>query len=240
MKRKFLFAVYETPQGKLLQVLEKNHLKCSMTVSYKQTILQIGSLGWESDFVDCSLYKKYSILDSKGEGCADALKICAKSYNLPIQSETVDLVIVPHLLEFDPHRFHTMREIERVLKPEGEVVILNLNPLSIWVRWHLIWNKKMTDRLLGHFITRTRISDWLKLLNFEIKTTSEFTLDTTLTTTDGFKRGRRIFFSMAYAVRAVKRQYTLIPITPIKARPSRLVAASSGLESSTHRKTKHD
>ncbi len=240
MKRKFLYSVYETPQGKLLQQLERNYLKRSMTVSYKQTIVQIGGLGWESEFVDCSFYRKYSILDAKGAGCEEAIKIRAKSYHLPIQSATVDLVILPHLLEFDANRFHTMREIERVLKPEGDVIILNFNPLSIWVRWHLIWNKKMTDKLLGHFITRTRISDWLNLLNFEIKTTSEFTLDSILTTPERFKMGKRIFFSMAYAVRAVKRQYTLIPITPAEPKPSRLVVASSGLETSTHRKNQND
>lgn len=239
MKRKFLFSVYETPQGKLLQILEKNYLRRSMTVSYKQTILQIGSLGWENDFVDCSFYKKFCIVDAKGEGSVEALKICAKSYQLPIQSESVDLVILPHLLEFDPNRFLTMREIERILKPEGDVVIINFNPINIWVKWHLIWNIKMTDSLHGHFITRRRILDWLELLNFEIKTTSEFTLDSILTTPEKFKLGKRMFFSMAYAVRAVKRQYTLIPITPLKARPPRLIPASSGLETSSRRIKKH-
>ena len=90
----------------------------------------------------------------------------------------------------------------------------------------------------GHFINRSRMADWLKMLNFEIKSTSEFTLDSILTTPEKFKLGKRTYFSMAYAVRAIKRRYTLIPLTPIKAKPSRLVTISSGLESSTHRKTK--
>jgi len=240
MKRKFLFSFYETPQGKLLQLLEENYLRRSITVSCKQTILQIGALNWESVFIDCSLYQKYSILDAKSEGCAEAVKICGKSYLLPIQSETVDLVILPHLLEFDEHRFQTMREIERILKPEGEVIIINFNPLNVWVRLQFLWNKKMSNTWQGHFIKRTRVADWLKLLNFEIKTTSEFTLDSILTTPEKFKLGKRTYFSMAYAVRAVKRRYTLIPLTPVKATPSRLVTVSSGLETSTHRTKKHD
>ncbi|MFW5443510.1 MAG: class I SAM-dependent methyltransferase [Methylococcaceae bacterium] len=240
MKRKFLFSFYETPQGKLLQSVETNFLKRSITVSCKQTILQIGGLGWEGDFIDCSFYQRYSIVDGKAQGCAKALKIQAHSFKLPIQSETVDLVLMPHLIEFDANRFQTMREIERVLKPEGDVVIINFNPLNTWVRLHSVWNKKMSDSWHSYFIPRSRVADWLKLLNFEVKSTSEFTLDSVYTTAEGFKWGKRTFLSMAYAVRAVKRRYTLIPLTPVKAKPSGFVTAVSGLKTLIHRIIKHD
>ena len=240
MKRKFLFSFYETPQGKLLQMLEKKYLKRSITVGCKQTILQVGALNWENVFIDCSLFTKFTILDTHSEGSSEAVKICGKAYRLPIQSETVDLVILPHLLEFDANRFQTMREIERVLKPEGELIILNLNPLNIWVRLLFVWNKKMSYSWKGSFLSRTRVADWLKLLNFEIKTTSEFTMDSILSTPGYFKFGKRTFLSMAYAVRAVKRQYTLIPLSTVKTKTRRYAVVSSGLKLSTHRKNTND
>ncbi len=240
MKRKFLFSFFETPQGKLLLVQEKKYLIHSISVGCKQTILQLGGLGWEKDFIDCTLYKNYSILDAKGKGCEEGQKICANSFRLPIQSESVDLVLVPHLIEFDVNRFQTMREIERVLKPGGDVIILCFNPCNIWVRMQSLWNKKMSDSWRSYFVSRTRIADWLKLLNFEIKITSEFSIDSTINTPEKFSVGRMSFFSMAYAVKAVKRQYTLIPLTPIKAKPSRLVSATVGLKSTTHRKNEND
>ncbi len=240
MKRKFLFSFYETPQGKLLQLQEEKYLKRSITVGCKQTILQIGALAWENNYIDCSLYQKYYILDASSEGALDAAKIGGKSYLLPIQSESIDLVILPHLLEFDAHRFQTMREIERVLKPGGEVLIINFNSFSIWVQLQFLWNKKMSKSWRGHFINRSRVADWLKLLNFEILTTSEFSIDSILTTPDQFKFGARTYYSLAYAVRAVKRQYTLIPLTPIKTKPSGLVTVTSGAKSSTHRTKKDD
>jgi SAM-dependent methyltransferase len=240
MKRKFLFSFYETPQGKLLQVLEKKYLKRAITVSCKQTILQIGGVGWENEFIDCSLYQRYYVLDGKGRGADNAQKISAHSFKLPIQSETVDLVLLPHLIEFDINRFQTMREIERVLKPEGEVVIVNFNPLNIWVRMQFLWNKKMSNTWEGFFISRGRIADWLKLLNFEIKTTSEFTIDSIVSTPDRFNLGKRTFFSMAYAVRAVKRQYTLIPLTPVKVKQPILVSVATGIEASTQKTNEHD
>ena len=216
MKRKFLFAWYQTPRGKLLKELETDYLKKAITVSCQQHILQIGGLGWESEFIDCSLYKNYTILDAKGLGCEMARKIRAKAYSLPIQTDSMDMVIVPHLLEFDTHRFQTMREIERILKPEGILVILNFNPLSFWVRYKFLWDKKLADSWGGHFIFRSRMFDWLKLLNFEVTVSSIFNLDTVLS-----KQGKSIndgfsFFYTAYAVKAIKRRYNIIPLTPIK------------------------
>ncbi len=216
MKRKFLFAWYQTPRGKLLKELETDYLKKAITVSCQQHILQIGGLGWENEFIDCSLYKNYTILDAKGLGCEMARKIRAKAYSLPIQTDSMDMVIVPHLLEFDTHRFQTMREIERILKPEGILVILNFNPLSFWVRYQFLWDKKLADSWGGHFIFRSRMFDWLKLLNFEVTVSSIFNLDTVLS-----KQGKSIndgfsFFYTAYAVKAIKRRYNIIPLTPIK------------------------
>lgn len=240
MNRKFLFSFYKTLRGKLLQKLERNYLRRSITVSCKQTIIQIGHLGWEDAFVDFYFFQKYNILDNEGEGSTAAIKISAESYRLPIQSESVDLVIIPHLLEFDVYRFQTMREIERVLKAEGEVIILNFNPLSFWLRLHFYWDIKMSDSWKGHFIFRRRISDWLKVLNFEIKSTSEITLDTIVTTPERFKFGKTTFFSVAYAVRAVKRHYTLIPITPVIIKPSRLANVVTSLKSTLNRINSHD
>lgn len=210
-------------------------------MSCKQKQLQIGGLDWETDFVDCSLYRNYVILDGKNMGCADALKVNAKAYSLPIQTESMDLVIIPHMLEFDAHRFRTMREVHRVLKPGGELVILNFNPLSLYVRLQFFWDIKQRDSWRAHFMSRARVSDWLKLLNFELLTTAEFGLDTFVITQGQFASLARGVFSIAYGLKAVKRQYSLIPLTPVTERKAKLVTANLGLESRIHKaKNQHD
>ena len=216
MKRNFLFAWYQTPRGKLLKELEADYLKRAITVSCQQTLLQIGGLGWEDEFVDCTLYKFYTVLDAKNLGTPLARKIQAKAFSLPLKNDSVDMIIVPHLLEFDSYRFQTMREIERVLKPEGVVLIMNFNPWSIWIRYQYLWERKMANSWRGHFISRARVLDWLKLLNFEVTVSSEFFLDTVKTTHGTFIRGGSSFSSTAYAVKAIKRRYNLIPLTPVK------------------------
>jgi len=216
MKRNFLFAWYQTPRGKLLKELEIDYLRRSITVSCQQTILQLGGLGWEDEFIDCTLYKNYIVLDAKALGSNDALKIQAKAYSLPLQSDSIDMIIVPHLLEFDSFRFQTMREIERILKPEGLLVIVNFNPWSIWVRYQYLWDKKMADSWGGHFISRSRTLDWLKLLNFEVTVSSEFNLDTVKSKQGRIATQSQCFFCTAYAIKAIKRRYNIIPLTPVK------------------------
>ncbi len=240
MKREFLFALYQTPRGKLLQAMEAQYLKRSITSSCKQKQLQIGGLGWETDFIDCSLYQNYIILDGKGLGCDCALKINAKAFNLPIQTESIDMIILPHLLEFDAQRFQTMREINRVLKPGGELIILNFNPFSLTVRSQFSWDRKFADSWRAHFISRTRILDWLKLMNFEVLATVEFGLDTFKITYGVPKFCTSSLFSIAYAIKAVKRQYSLIPLTPVRQEQNSMVTAGIVLESLSYEEEKYD
>lgn len=216
MKRNFLFAWYETPRGKLQKRLEIDYLQRSITVSCKQTIVQIGGLGWENDFIDCELYNNFIIVDIRGLGCNGSRKIRAKAHHLPLQSDSIDMIILPHLLEFDISRFQTMREVERILKPEGVLVILNFNPWSLWVRYQYLWDKKMADSWLGHFISRGRILDWLKLLNFEVLGLTQFNFNSIESSHANSLGWQYSPFATAYAVKAIKRRYSIIPLTPVK------------------------
>ncbi|PKM12084.1 MAG: methyltransferase type 11 [Gammaproteobacteria bacterium HGW-Gammaproteobacteria-3] len=232
MKRQLLFAWYQTPRGELLRQVEAEFIRRSIMVGCKQCVLQIGGLGWENEFIDCSLYENFMILDAHNLGWADAVKIQAKSCNLPLQSESVDLILLPHLLEFDPYRFQTMREIERVLKPEGHLIIINFSPWSFWVRYQYLKKKKWADSWHGHFISKQRVLDWLKLLNFETRSAASFSIEHSPSDHHGhFKAGYFSFFTAAYAIRAIKRRYTLIPLAPATVKRPRLAVLNS-LESS--------
>lgn len=231
MKRNFLFAWYQTPRGRLLQQLEADYLQHAIQVGCKQTIIQIGGLGWENEFIDCQLYERLVILDDKNIGTDAALKIQGKAYSLPIQTASVDLVLIPHLLEFDAHRFQTIREVERILKPEGSVIIINFNPWNFWVRYQFIWQIKWSDSWHAHLLRSSRVIDWLKLLNFEIKTDVEFDVNEVYSRNQKLKPSLNPLLATAYAVKAIKRRYTLIPLQPSVLAPMRL-APVANLEAS--------
>jgi SAM-dependent methyltransferase len=89
------------------------------------------------------------------------------STHLPFQTASIDLLLLPHVLEFsaDPHQ--TLRDAGRVLVPEGHIIISGFNPYSTW------GVKRVLSRSKGYpwhgaFFSMLRIRDWLELLDFEI------------------------------------------------------------------------
>jgi SAM-dependent methyltransferase len=144
------------------------------------------------------------------------------------------MIILPHLLEFDAYRFQTMREIERILKPEGHLVILNFNPWSVWVRYQSLWDLRLADSWRGHFISRSRVIDWLKLLNFEITMSSLFHLDSISSCHGKFVDNTFSLTATTYAIKAIKRRYSIIPLTPVKDLTPRLAVANNTLAKLPH------
>lgn len=100
---------------------------------------------------------------------------------LPFPEASLDLVVLPHTLELsaDPH--HVLREVERVLVPEGRVVVAGFNPNSFWglrqSRARLMGRMKLSALGLselylpeaGEFIGPGRLRDWFRLLGFEVE-----------------------------------------------------------------------
>ncbi|MFM0163310.1 Methyltransferase domain-containing protein [Burkholderia sp. GAS332] len=91
--------------------------------------------------------------------------------DLPFEAQSVDLIVMPHTLEFtsDPHRL--LREAERVLMPEGQLIILGFNSLSLWGARQSVG--KVTGRpfvpAAVDLIAFTRLKDWIKLLGFDLE-----------------------------------------------------------------------
>ncbi|MGD9888593.1 MAG: methyltransferase domain-containing protein [Halothiobacillaceae bacterium] len=87
---------------------------------------------------------------------------------LPLEAESVDLVVAQHVLELAPDPHMVLRELDRVLVPEGRVVLLSFNPLSYWGLRQLF---NLSDKApwFGARLGRKRLRDWLSLLGYEIE-----------------------------------------------------------------------
>lgn len=95
---------------------------------------------------------------------------------LPFEDQSIDLVILPHTLDLaaDPHA--TLREVGRILRPEGKVVITCINPASLWgiLQRRIYFAQRFGENAQflplgqGSLIGYWRLRDWLRLLNLEI------------------------------------------------------------------------
>lgn len=85
----------------------------------------------------------------------------------PFATVSADLLLLPHVLEFSPNPHDTLRDAERVLVPEGHLVVSGFNPLSLWGARRL-FNKDMSFPWQGRYVSLPRLKDWLALLNFEV------------------------------------------------------------------------
>ncbi|HXF46021.1 MAG TPA: class I SAM-dependent methyltransferase [Burkholderiaceae bacterium] len=96
--------------------------------------------------------------------------VIAHFEELPFASQSIDLVVMPHVLEFADEPHQVLREVERVLVPEGQIVITGFNPASLWGARQYLARLGATPFLprAGQFIGLPRLKDWLKLLSFEV------------------------------------------------------------------------
>src|SRR3970282_279641 len=90
--------------------------------------------------------------------------LAADPLQLPLASQSVDLVVLPHVLEGHEHPHEVLREAERVLVPEGHVVISGFNTASLWRVRQMFAGRKAQAPWDLKFIGLLRLRDWLRVL----------------------------------------------------------------------------
>ena len=164
---------------------------------------------------------KFRSLLDQGSEMFDGLAAQAASEQLPLASDSVDLVVLPHTLDFALDPQQVLREAERILIPEGRVLIVGFNPFSLWGMWRLALRWRGDVPWCGHFLSYRRIVDWLGLLGFDVEYTDVCAMAPPVRREGWARRmskveslGRRVWPMVAgvYTVRAVKRVSTVRPI----------------------------
>jgi SAM-dependent methyltransferase len=171
---------FETPPGRYLLAWERAEFDRAVADIFGYHALQLG-LPVLDTLEANRMPHKWLALDgpalAEGGGAPPALVTDFAA--LPFEENSLDLVVLPHSLELnaDPHA--TLREVERVLVPEGKVVICCMNPASLWGlrqrRAHLCQRLGFGELFLpdaGEFIGYWRLRDWLRLLSFEVESSS--------------------------------------------------------------------
>jgi len=153
--------------GRSLLAVEAHALRSVWPSLFGKTVVQLGSLG-DLDLLDDCNAPVRALLDLPGSPGPDMPRVHSLPEELPFDQRSVDIVLLPHTLEFaaDPHQ--VLREVSRVLSPEGHVVILGFNPFSLWGLRRLLARRQRPTPWNGNFLHLNRLKDWLKLLNFDL------------------------------------------------------------------------
>ena len=99
------------------------------------------------------------------EATRQANHVQAQFHGLPFDAQSIDLCVMPHVLEFSENPHEVLRELDRVLRPEGRLLVLGFNPWSLFGTRKLWTSKGFPWQ--GQFISLVRIKDWLQLLGLE-------------------------------------------------------------------------
>ena len=161
---------FATPPGRYLLAWERAQLDLAVTNIFGFHALQLGLP--ELDALAANrMQHRWLATQTPAPGATLVTHFSA----LPFSASSLDLVVLPHALELAPDPHATLREVERVLVPEGRVVICGLNPVSLW---GLRQRRARLYRRLGfgslflpqeEFIGYWRLRDWLRLLGFEVE-----------------------------------------------------------------------
>lgn len=158
---------FGTPLGQELLKTESSLLKPILGRRFGYHLLQLGCSNTLL-YASSPIGHKFSIAPHRAELKHTAI---AKSEAIPLASESLDLVLLHHALDFAENQHQLLREVSRTIITGGHVVILGFNPLSSWgIRHKLQWRK--SPPWDGKPLTTLRVTDWLRLLDFQIEKVS--------------------------------------------------------------------
>jgi SAM-dependent methyltransferase len=151
---------FETPLGHYLLQREQAYFDQTVADIFGFQAIQIGLP--EAPFLgQCRIASRWTL---DYDPPAD---IIADPHCLPFAESALDLIVLPHALEFtdDPHLM--LREAYRVIRPGGQIVISGFNPFSLFGA-RRYFGRAQTPPWNGNFIALYRLKDWLALLGFDV------------------------------------------------------------------------
>jgi SAM-dependent methyltransferase len=181
-------------------------------------LLQVGAWGGSRELLRKSRTRAQTVVAplELGQG-ADVI---ARASQLPINSDSVDAVLLPHTLEFAADPYAIVREVDRVLTGEGQLLVLGFRPISAWgLRARL--SRSGFPPGMRRVLSERRVREWLVLLGYEVVAARHyaFRVPWGSVSPDGgtgpyLRRGLNPLPAGAYLLKARKRVYTLTPIRP--------------------------
>ena len=116
--------------GRALVAAESELLGEALEDVFGWELLQIGVWGGARELLAGSRTRRQTIVAAPG--FPSGADIIGRPSQLPVSSDSVDAVLLPHTLEFASDPYAIVREVDRVLVGEGQLLVLGFRPWTLW------------------------------------------------------------------------------------------------------------
>lgn len=238
-----LRAWFQTELGRAVLGVEQQLIDSCLSDCFGYHLLQL-SVDNDLTFYDnCRVQRCFKAGTVPPQGAAErSLFVQCDVQELPFESDSLDAVIVHHAMEFAANPHAVLRELYRVTVPEGRIVLVGFNPWSMLGARMAMGRYRSNSIWRNHFLSVSRLHDWLQLLGFTIERTDY-----------GFHRpplhqagpwsdlrehawARRWPGGGIYAITAVKEVSKFIPMKPLWGTPRPVLSPLSVAKPSPNRR----
>ncbi|EXJ16256.1 class I SAM-dependent methyltransferase [Imhoffiella purpurea] len=222
---------YRTPLGQGVARLECASVQRLLNTTFGYYLVQIGATEAFRDVLAASRIRHRILMPIEPPGTAGA-QVLGAADQLPFASDSIDAVLLPHTLDFAADPRAVVAEVERVLIPEGRVLVVGFNALSPWGLRRLLWRSKGRMPWCGRFHLSTQVRDLLAEHGCDLECCEYSLFCPPLARFQGGRCsafdaiGRRFWPALGavYVIRAVKRVATVTPLRPRLTNPSALLS----------------
>jgi SAM-dependent methyltransferase len=209
---------------------EQIALESALDDVFGNNFVQVGHWGPPDAFLPLArIPRRFLIADPGYRG-----DCVSHASSLALQTQSVDAVLLPHTLEFEPEPQAVLREVERVLTGEGHVLVFGFEPAGLWALRHRLTPGGFPPGL-HRTLSRRRLRDWLSLLGFDVVQTTRIVRAPPVLGLAAGRFGKALEwaqnplegrFGSVYLIKAKKRLYTLTPIRPKRRRRPAIVGTA--------------
>jgi SAM-dependent methyltransferase len=222
-----LQAWYRSALGAEVALIEGDCAQRLLANTFGYYLVQLGAGAVFGEALAASRIRhRIQLSGARSTGAVQGPTVVGDPTALPLASDSIDAILLPHVLEYSDQPEAILAEVERVLIPEGRLVLLGFDPLSLWGLGRLWWPTRGRSPWNGCFRLAAQVERWLSEQGFEIEVCERALFCPPFVSPRGRRclaiesLGRRFWplFGGLYAIRAVKRVATLTSIKPYRAK----------------------
>lgn len=163
----WLRAWFTSWPGRAVFAAERAALEEFLPNLFGYYLLQVGSLCDPQALSASRIRSRVWVTEAHPGFDGECTSVVGSPQALPFAADSVDVVVLQHVLEFQDSPHEALREAERVLVPEGHLVLAGFNPFSLLGLWRAAERGRAGSPWSGRFVSPARVKDWLALLGLE-------------------------------------------------------------------------